>query len=128
MDRAQLNWITHFIWGIADDCLRDVFVRGKYRDVILPMTVLRRRIWNDLREVSGATKRPMKQKKGKAGLGLIVVQPKPTFPLPTSQVSQETSQPSMVFFRQLCVRSWRGSCRLVAIQTGGDRWEQSTAA
>ena len=42
MDQSQLNWITNFIWGIADDTLRDVFVRGKYRDVILPMTVLRR--------------------------------------------------------------------------------------
>jgi type I restriction enzyme M protein len=42
MDSSQLNWITHFIWNIADDVLRDVFVRGKYRDVILPMTVLRR--------------------------------------------------------------------------------------
>ncbi len=42
MDQAHLNWITNFIWNIADDCLRDVFVRGKYRDVILPMTVLRR--------------------------------------------------------------------------------------
>ena len=42
MDHAQLNWITNFIWSIADDTLRDVFVRGKYRDVILPMTVLRR--------------------------------------------------------------------------------------
>ncbi len=31
-----------FIWTIADDCLRDVYVRGKYRDVILPMVVLRR--------------------------------------------------------------------------------------
>src|SRR5690606_8537806 len=30
------------IWSIADDCLRDVYVRGKYRDVILPMVVLRR--------------------------------------------------------------------------------------
>jgi type I restriction enzyme M protein len=38
----QLNWITNFIWGIADDVLRDLYVRGKYRDVILPMTVLRR--------------------------------------------------------------------------------------
>ena len=27
--------IVSFIWGIADDCLRDVYVRGKYRDVIL---------------------------------------------------------------------------------------------
>ena len=34
--------ISSFIWGIADDVLRDVFVRGKYRDVILPMTVIRR--------------------------------------------------------------------------------------
>ena len=38
----QLNWIANFIWGIADDVLRDLYVRGKYRDVILPMTVLRR--------------------------------------------------------------------------------------
>lgn len=42
MDQAQLNTITNFIWNIADDVLRDVYVRGKYRDVILPMTVLRR--------------------------------------------------------------------------------------
>src|SRR3954470_13392335 len=42
MDHAQHNAIASFIWGIADDVLRDVFVRGKYRDVILPMTVIRR--------------------------------------------------------------------------------------
>jgi type I restriction enzyme M protein len=42
MDQAQLNLITSFIWNIADDVLRDVFGRGKYRDVILPMIVLRR--------------------------------------------------------------------------------------
>ena len=34
--------ISSFIWGIADDVLRDLYVRGKYRDVILPMTVIRR--------------------------------------------------------------------------------------
>ncbi|MBO7599288.1 MAG: SAM-dependent DNA methyltransferase [Bacteroidales bacterium] len=34
--------IVSFIWNIADDCLRDVFQRGQYRDVILPMVVLRR--------------------------------------------------------------------------------------
>src|SRR6266496_2198974 len=39
---ANLNWIANFIWGIADDVLRDLYVRGKYRDVVLPMTVLRR--------------------------------------------------------------------------------------
>ena len=42
MDHAQHNQIVSFIWGIADDVLRDLYVRGKYRDVILPMTVLRR--------------------------------------------------------------------------------------
>src|SRR5438309_8143799 len=44
-DMAQtihFNWITNFIWGIADDVLRDLYVRGKYRDVILPMVVIRR--------------------------------------------------------------------------------------
>ena len=42
MDNQVHNQIVSFIWGIADDCLRDVYVRGKYRDVILPMTVIRR--------------------------------------------------------------------------------------
>ncbi len=42
MENGQLTWIANFIWGIADDVLRDLYVRGKYRDVILPMTVIRR--------------------------------------------------------------------------------------
>ncbi len=42
MDNKVHDQIVSFIWGIADDCLRDVYVRGKYRDVILPMTVIRR--------------------------------------------------------------------------------------
>ena len=42
MTSSTHNKIVSFIWSIADDCLRDVYVRGKYRDVILPMTVLRR--------------------------------------------------------------------------------------
>ena len=42
MEPGELSWITNFLWGIADDVLRDLYVRGKYRDVILPMTVLRR--------------------------------------------------------------------------------------
>jgi type I restriction enzyme M protein len=42
MENGQLNWIASFIWNIADDVLRDIYVRGKYRDVILPMTVIRR--------------------------------------------------------------------------------------
>ena len=42
MDQAAHNKIVSFIWGIADDVLRDLFKRGKYPDVILPMCVLRR--------------------------------------------------------------------------------------
>jgi len=42
MNHTQHSAIANFIWGIADDVLRDVYVRGKYRDVILPMTVIRR--------------------------------------------------------------------------------------
>ena len=66
MDSTQLSWITNFIWGIADDVLRDLYVRGKYRDVILPMTVLRR-----LDAVLEASKPAVLQMKGnldKAGI------------------------------------------------------------
>ena len=42
MSGGEWNWIANYICGIADDVLRDLYVRGKYRDVILPMTVLRR--------------------------------------------------------------------------------------
>ncbi|MEM7660250.1 MAG: class I SAM-dependent DNA methyltransferase, partial [Bacteroidota bacterium] len=42
MDKTVHNRLISFIWSVADDCLRDVYVRGKYRDVILPMVVLRR--------------------------------------------------------------------------------------
>lgn len=42
MRSSELSWIANFIWEIADDVLRDLYVRGKYRDVVLPMVVLRR--------------------------------------------------------------------------------------
>ena len=42
MTNGDVTWIANYIWGIVDDVLRDLYVRGKYRDVILPMTVLRR--------------------------------------------------------------------------------------
>ena len=42
MNAKSHSKIINYIWGIADDVLRDVFVRGKYRDIILPFTVLRR--------------------------------------------------------------------------------------
>jgi type I restriction enzyme M protein len=42
VDPITSNKIVSFIWGIADDVLRDLFKRGKYPDVILPMCVIRR--------------------------------------------------------------------------------------
>lgn len=66
MDNNQLRWIANFIWNIADDVLRGVYVRGKYRDVILPMTVVRR-----LDAVLEATKQhvlDMKKRLDKAGI------------------------------------------------------------
>ena len=42
MQDSQLTTISNFIWNTADTVLRDLYVRGKYRDVILPMTVIRR--------------------------------------------------------------------------------------
>ena len=42
MDQATHNKVVSFIWGIADDVLRDLFKRGKYPDVILPMCDIRR--------------------------------------------------------------------------------------
>lgn len=42
LSTTDYNKLVSFIWSIADDCLRDVYVRGKYRDIILPMTVIRR--------------------------------------------------------------------------------------
>lgn len=41
LDSSHAQMVS-LIWSIADDVLRDVFVRGQYRDVILPMVVLRR--------------------------------------------------------------------------------------
>jgi len=45
VDQSQLNLIAGFIWRIADDVLRDIYVRGKYRDVVLPMTVISQGKW-----------------------------------------------------------------------------------
>ncbi len=42
MEVKEFQPIINFIWSVADDLLRDVYVKGKYRDVILPMTILRR--------------------------------------------------------------------------------------
>ena len=67
MSPANTQHIASFIWGIADDVLRDVYVRGKYRDVILPFTVLRR-----LDSVLEPTKQKvMRQKELLDGAGIV---------------------------------------------------------
>ena len=66
MGNNDLNWIANFIWGIADDVLRDLYVRGKYRDVILPMTVLWR--IDSLLESSKQAVLEMKTSLDKAGI------------------------------------------------------------
>lgn len=42
MEQGQFQAIINFIWSVADDLLRDIYVKGKYRDIILPMTIIRR--------------------------------------------------------------------------------------
>lgn len=66
MDNQVHNQIVSFIWGIADDCLRDIYVRGKYRDVILPMTVIRR--LDAMLEGTKAAVLDMKKKLDDAGI------------------------------------------------------------
>jgi type I restriction enzyme M protein len=66
MVERELDWITNFIWNIADDVLRDIYVRGKYRDVILPMTVIRR--LDAVLEPTKEKVRKMKEKLDRQGI------------------------------------------------------------
>jgi type I restriction enzyme M protein len=63
---TDTSWIANFIWGIADDVLRDLYVRGKYRDVILPMLVLRR--LDSVLEPTKADVQAMKEKLDAKGI------------------------------------------------------------
>ena len=42
LSTATYNQLKAFIWGIANDCLVDVYDVGDYRKIILPMFVIRR--------------------------------------------------------------------------------------
>ena len=42
MTNGDMTWVANYIWGIIGDVLRDLYTRSKYRNVVLPMTVLRR--------------------------------------------------------------------------------------
>ncbi len=124
MENGQLNWIANFIWGIADDVLRDVYVRGKYRDVILPMTVIRR-----LDAVLEPTKQAVLDMKAAldkarivqpgrgapAGRGTGVLQHLASSrcatsgPAPASSSSRPTSRPTSTASRRTSRRSWTTS-------------------
>ena len=66
MNHVTHTTIVNFIWGIADDVLRDVYQRGKYRDAILPMTVIRR--LDALLEPTKDAVLAMKEQLDKAGI------------------------------------------------------------
>jgi type I restriction enzyme M protein len=66
MNHVTHTTIVNFIWGIADDVLRDVYQRGKYRDAILPMTVIRR--LDALLEPTKEAVLAMKEQLDKAGI------------------------------------------------------------
>ena len=42
MNQTTYNALKSFVWGIANDCLVDVYDVGDYRKVILPMLIIRR--------------------------------------------------------------------------------------
>src|SRR5690606_9881812 len=73
MTQTSHNKLISFIWAIADDCLRDVYVRGKYRDIILPFVVLRR-IDSLLEPTKNAVLEEVRFQK--ADLGLVELDPK----------------------------------------------------
>ncbi len=120
MEGSQLNWIANFIWGIADDVLRDLYVRGKYRDVILPMTVLRR--LDSLLEPSKPAVLEMKTSldKGKiihqdqalrqaAGQAFYNTSKFTSRPAPANSSSRPTSRHISTASRRMSRTSWRSS-------------------
>jgi len=102
MEQSQLNWIAGYIWGIADDVLRDLYVRGKYRDVILPMTVLRR--FDAVLEGSKQAVLDMKERLDQAG----VVEQDPALRQAAGQAFYNTSKFTM---RDLKARASRAQLK-----------------
>ena len=117
MVNQDLNWISNYIWGIADDVLRDLYVRGKYRDVILPMTVLRRLdavLEESKQAVLDMKSDPRRSRPGGAGLSpsagsgagvlqhLEVHPARPESPAPTASSWKPTSGPGSTGSRRTC--------------------------
>ncbi len=105
---CTLNWITGYVWGIADDVLRDVYVRSKYRDVILPMIVLRR-----LDVVLEDTKQAVLKQKAKLD-GAQIVEQDPALCQAAGQAFYNTSPFTM--------RDLRARSRQQQLKTDFEAW------
>lgn len=66
MENANFNQLVSFVFGIANDCLVDVYDVGDYRKIILPMIVLRR--FDAVLEPTKQAVLAMKQKLDAAGI------------------------------------------------------------
>lgn len=66
MEKANFGQIVSFIFGIANDCLVDVYDVGDYRKIILPMMVIRR--FDAVLEPSKQDVLSMKEKLDVAGI------------------------------------------------------------
>ena len=124
---ADLNWIANYIWGIADDVLRDLYVRGKYRDVILPMTVLRR--LDAVLEDSKRAVLDMKTTLDAAG----VVEQDPALRQAAGQAFYNTSKFTLRDLRARASRQQlrarlRGVSRRLLAQRAGTSWRTSSSA
>ena len=92
MQDSQISSISNFIWGIADSFLRGMYSRGKYRDVILPMTVIRR-----LDAVLEPTKQRVLDLKKRLDEGNVIEQ---AVPLCRASGQQFYNAPSTVLTRE----------------------------
>ena len=88
MESLEYNKIVSFIWSVADDCLRDVYVRGKYRDIILPMTVIRR--FDSILEPRKTELLTLKEQFKKAGVDNMEHTIASAFDLPFFNISRYT--------------------------------------
>lgn len=88
MESLEYNRIVSFIWSVADDCLRDVYVRGKYRDIILPMTVIRR--FDSILEPRKSELLTLKEQFEKAGVDNMEYTIASAFDLPFFNISRYT--------------------------------------
>lgn len=109
-----------FIWGVAD-LIRDTFKRGKYQDVILPFTVLRRLdcVLQPTKEKVLHENAKLKEKKldnpsracARSQATRFITRRDTTLrnSAPAPRISPRTSATTSTAFRRTCGRRWRSS-------------------